>query len=70
VRQVHGDPVVLAEREARDVEEVVPAVVADAEPAIVGFHDVVRIVWVHPYEAVVTVGAVSAWLRERLAGVV
>ena len=56
---VDADAVVLADREVGDVEPVEPAVVGDAEAAVVGLHDVAGVGGVDPDEAVVAVEALG-----------
>ncbi len=69
MRVVDRHAVVLRERQRGDVEELHPAVVADADAAVVELHHVAGVFRVDPHEAVVAVRG-RPRRRERLAAVI
>ncbi len=68
-RVVEPDVIELRDGERALIEPAAAAVVRDAEPAVVAFHEVARVLRVHPDDAVVAVQRLSR-LAPRLAAVV
>ena len=56
---IDADPVVLADRQVRDVQPAQPAVVGDPQTAVVGLHHMARVAGVDPDEPVVPVQALG-----------
>ena len=68
-RVIGGHAIELRQRQRRDVQKLVAAIVADADTAVVEFHHVATVGRIHPHEAVVAVRG-RARRRERLAAVI
>ena len=60
VRVLHVDahPVVLTHRQVRDVQERPSHVIGDAKTPVVALHHVSGVGWIHPEDAIVSVGRV------------